>query len=233
MSGLPGLTPVPDVPQAFAATVQEAFAARPGPQFRILLSGGPTARACYRALARLPAEAIDWAAVDVYVGDERFVPPGHVDANQRMMREALLDRLPRLGAFVPMPTAGTPAAAAAAYHSEIAALLGGDGIDLIHLGLGPDGHTASLFPDSDALEAPPGRLAVASVDPHGHHPHARVTLTYEAINQARLAVFTVDDPETGPALRALLSGEDLPAARVAAPEVRWLVQADLLPSARP
>lgn len=226
--GPPELEAVADVPAAFAATVCEAIERRHGRPFTLLLSGGPTARACYGALAELAPGRIDWTRVAVYIGDERFVPPGHRDANQTMMRRVLIDRVAPVADFVPMPTAGTPEAAAAAYDREIAGLLAGEGIDLIHLGLGPDGHTASLFPGSSALEAPPGRWAVSNVDPSGRNPHPRLTLTLSAIAQARLAVFTVDDPATAPALAALRAGEDLPAGRVRAGEVRWLVDAAVL-----
>ena len=81
------ITPVDDVPRAFCDAVREAFAARPGPRFALVLSGGPTAQACYEVLAT--AEGIDWGVVDVYVGDERVVPPDDDDANQRLIKESL------------------------------------------------------------------------------------------------------------------------------------------------
>jgi 6-phosphogluconolactonase len=215
------LTPVDDVVPAFTVAVVEAFGARSGPRFALVLSGGPVAKACYEALARTPG--IDWGLVDVYIGDERFVPHGHEDANVRMIREALLDRIEPVGSFTPMPTGGTPEACAAAYQRVVADLVTGAGIDVIHLGMGPDGHTASLFPGAASLDAGPGDLVVATEDPSRRNPHPRLTFTLPAINSARLALFTVAGETHAPAVAALVRGEDLPAARVHAHETVWLV----------
>ncbi|HUZ10450.1 MAG TPA: 6-phosphogluconolactonase [Acidimicrobiales bacterium] len=218
-------SPVDDVAAAFAATVRGAFASRTGERFTLVLSGGPTARRCYGKLAETGSEppAIDWSVVSVYLGDERLVPADHPEANQLLVRESLLDRIGTVAAFRPMPTGGPARECAAAYQRTIAELLQGDGIDLIHLGLGSDGHTASLFPGSAALAAGPGELVVATTDPNGQNPHARLSLTLPAINQARLAVFTVEGEAKRDAVAALRSGEEIPAARVAAGEVRWLI----------
>lgn len=221
--GTEGLAPVTDVPAAFAQVVAEAFAVRVGRRFTVVLSGGPTARACYERTAALPAGAVDWRAVDVYMGDERLVAPDDPDANQRLVRESLLEPVGGAGSFHPMPTGGGPDACAAAYHAVIAGLLAGEGIDLIHLGMGPDGHTASLFAGSPALEDPGDRLVMANADPGERNPHGRLTLTLPAIDQARLAVFTVAGQAKRDAVRRLLDGEDLPAARVRAKTVRWVV----------
>ena len=169
------LTPVDDVVRAFCETVVDTFATRPGPRFAFVLSGGPTARACYEALA--VTDGIEWPVVDLYVGDERFVPHGHEDANVRMITETLLDRIGPVGSFEPMPTGGTAADCAAAYQRIVADLVTGPGIDLIHMGMGPDGHTASLFPGAASLDAGPGELVVATEDPAAPqsapapHPH--------------------------------------------------------------
>jgi 6-phosphogluconolactonase len=104
-----------------------------------------------------------------------------------------------------------------------AVLAGFPTFDLLHLGMGPDGHTASLFPGSDALDAPPGRLALASRDPNEANPHDRMSLTYEAIARAQLVVFTVAGKAKRDAFAALATGADLPAARVRAGEILWLV----------
>jgi 6-phosphogluconolactonase len=96
-------------------------------------------------------------------------------------------------------------------------------LDLVHLGLGPDGHTASLFPGSPALDPSPGTLAIRSSDPNERNPHERMTLTFEAIARARLVVFTVSGDSKRDTLRALEAGADLPAARVRAARVLWLV----------
>jgi 6-phosphogluconolactonase len=215
------LTPVEDVTRAFVDVVIGAFASRPGPRFALVLSGGPTARECYEVLAG--AEGIDWSLVDVYVGDERIVPPDDEDANQRLIRESLLDRVGDVGSFQPWDTTLPVDECVAAYQRVIGDLVTGPGIDLIHLGLGPDGHTASLFDGSPALEADPGELVAANEDPNGANPHPRLTLTLPVINSARLAVFTVAGASKADAVAALLRGDDIPAARVHAGRMLWLV----------
>ncbi len=217
--------PVNDVPAAFSDTVASAFAARTGPRFTLVLSGGPTARACYEMLAARPAkdQPIDWKLVDVYMGDERVVPADDPDANQRLVREALLDRVAPVGSFTPMPTEGTVEACVAEYGQTMRKVLQGPGIDLIHLGVGPDGHTASLFTGASTLEAGPDEMVAASEDPNGRNPHPRMTLTLPVINAARQAVFTVSGESKREAIAALRRGDDLPAGRVASAQVTWLV----------
>jgi 6-phosphogluconolactonase len=216
----PDMVPVPDVPEAFTETVLEAFAARTGPRFTLVLSGGPTARACYEVLHR--ATTIAWPLVDVYMGDERVVAPDDADANQQLVRQALLDGLP-IGSFTPMPTTGPVEECVAAYQRIMADVLAGPGIDLIHLGLGPDGHTASLFPGAPTLEAAPDELVASTTDPNGRNPHPRLTLTLPVINSARCAVFTVAGDSKREAVAALRRGDDIPAARVKAARIVWLV----------
>jgi 6-phosphogluconolactonase len=215
------ITPVDDVPRAFSDAVLEAFVARPGPRFALVLSGGPTAEACYEVLATV--EGIDWGVVDVYVGDERVVPPDDDDANQRLIKEALLDKVGPVGSFSPMPTVGPVGECVAAYQRTMSDLVTGPGIDLVHLGMGPDGHTASLFPGAPTLDADPGVLVLATEDPNGVNPHPRLTLTLPAINSARIAVFTVSGASKAAAVATLVEGKDLPAARVHAGRTLWLV----------
>jgi 6-phosphogluconolactonase len=242
--------PVADVPEAFTETVCEAFASRPGPRFTLVLSGGPTAKACYENLyaatsggggsgaatsgasggsgaaketAGSPAHRFDWSLVDIYMGDERIVPPDDPDANQRLVREAIVDRVPDVGSFTPMPTAGPPEQCAADYQRILAAVRAGPGIDLIHLGLGSDGHTASLFPGAPTLDAGPDELVAATEDPNGRNPHPRLTVTLPVIDAARLAVITVTGDAKRDAIAALRRGDDIPAARVSAERVVWLV----------
>lgn len=224
-AGPPGLTgpPVDDVPSAFAGLFARAFAARAGERFVVFLSGGPTARACYERVAALPAGAVDWSEVDLYMGDERLVPPDDPDANQRMVREALIQPVGAVGSFTPMPTTRDPRDGAQAYGRVVAGLVRRPGIDLVHLGMGPDGHTASLFPGADTLEVPGTALVVATADPNGKNSHRRLSLTLPAIAAARLVVFTVAGAAKHQALSRIRSGEDLPPARVTAGEVRWLV----------
>jgi 6-phosphogluconolactonase len=218
--------PVADVPEAFTKTVLEAFASRTGPRFTLVLSGGPTARLCYENLSTAPASAIDWTLVDIYMGDERVVAPDDPDANQGLVREALVDRVsPSPGSFTPMPTTGPIEECVASYTKTMRHLVSpdGPGLDLIHLGLGPDGHTASLFPGAPTLDAGPDELVAATQDPNGRNPHPRLTLTLPVINAAGWAVFTVAGDSKREAIAALRRGDDIPAARVKAERVVWLV----------
>jgi 6-phosphogluconolactonase len=207
---------VRDVPSAFAALVAEQIKATTG-TLRLALSGGTTARACYEALAAIPG--IEWSKVECYLGDERCVPPDDDDANQKMIRESLIDRVVP-GSFFPMDCQDEQG-----YETLLEAA---GPMDLVHLGLGPDGHTASLFPGSHGLTAPPGRLVVTNSDPSGHNPHERLSFTFEAIARARLAVFTVAGKEKREALARVLAGEDLPARRVRAGEVIFLADEEAL-----
>ena len=161
------LTPVDDVTARLQPTrCVEAFAARPGPRFALVLSGGPTAQACYEVLAAT-ADGIDWTVVDVYIGDERVVPPDDEDANQRLIREALLDRVGPSAPSRPCRPAARSTSAWPPTSARCRDLVTGPGIDLIHLGMGPDGHTASLFPGAPTLDAGPGELVAATEDPNG------------------------------------------------------------------
>jgi len=242
----PQIVPVDDVPAAFARTVIGAFTERSGPRFTQVLSGGPIAKLCYEHLAAVTtggpapgsAEAetgagsgtvptahptFDWSVVDIYMGDERLVPPDDDDANQREVRETILDRVGVIGSFNPMPTEGPVAECVAAYQRTIAAVLAGPGIDLIHLGMGPDGHTASLFPNAPTLEAPPDELVAATQDPNGVNAHPRLTVTFPVLDAARCAVFTVAGESKQDAVAALRRGDDIPAARVKAARIVWLI----------
>jgi 6-phosphogluconolactonase len=210
------VTVVDDVAAAFADAVMAEYASRPGPRFVMALSGGPTARRCYEELARKAEGRIDWSLVDILMGDERCVPADDPDANQRLVREALVDRVGPVGSFRPMSCdAGAPS------YQRVVADAGA--FDLVHLGLGPDGHTASLFPGSPSLEAPPGTLVVQSTDPSSRNPHPRMTLTLHALALARLVVFTVSGPTKRAAFAAVSGGQDLPATRVRAARILWLV----------
>ena len=210
------LVVVDDVPSEFADRVIEAYHARPNEHFSIALSGGETARRCYECLAAVGAEEIDWWHVDVYWGDERCVPPDSEDSNERLGREALLERVGAAHAVYPMRCDEGPDS----YQLRVGELAR---FDVVHLGLGPDGHTASLFPGSDALDADPGLLVVANEDPTGRNPHRRMTLTYAGIARARLALFTVEGDGKRDAMQSVHDGGDVPAARVAADRVLWLV----------
>jgi len=204
---LPGTVKVvDDVPDAFAHLVAKELHAS------IALSGGETAEECYRALRDAPVE---WSGVDVYYGDERFVPPDHPGSNEGMTRRALLDAV-SVRAIHPMYRALPIEDAARSYDEMVRAA---PPIDVVHLGLGPDGHTASLFPGSPAL-AENVRLVIATED--DAHPYPRLTFTFPAIARARLVIVTVAGAEKRDAVERIRAGEDLPAARIRAERVVWL-----------
>jgi 6-phosphogluconolactonase len=216
------LVVVDDVPGEFSERVIESFHGRPEEAYAIALSGGLTARRCYERLAEDGAQQIDWWLVDVYWGDERCVPPDHPDSNERLGREALLERVGAANSVHPMRCDE----GADAYQLQVSEV---GRFDVVHLGLGADGHTASLFPGSAALDADPGRLVVMNEDPTGVHPHERMTLTFSGIARARLVLFTVIGAEKREAMQRIADGEDLPAARVRADRVVWLVSPDAAP----
>jgi 6-phosphogluconolactonase len=206
---------VDDVPGEFARRFLAAFASKPAEKFSVALSGGATARRCYERLAD-DSEAVDWWAVDVYWGDERCVPRDSPDSNEQLVRESLLERVGAAGNVHPMRCAE----GADAYQLKVGDL---GHFDLVHLGLGADGHTASLFPGSDALDSGEGRLVVMNSDPSGRNPHERMTLTIKAINRARLVIVTVEGEGKAQALRRLDAGEDLPPAQLDPEKLVWLI----------
>ena len=203
-------------------------------RFSVALSGGSTPRALYGLLAEPPfREAIDWPRVHLFWGDERFVPPDHPDSNYRLARETFISRasIPA-GNVHRIPTEGRhPEAAATQYeetlHRFFAVPKGGvPRFDLVLLGLGADGHTASLFPGSPALSES-HRLVVAT-----HVPKLaawRLTLTPPMLRGARHVVFLVSGSEKAHALQEVLEGpydpERLPAqlVRLEEGDVTWLV----------
>ncbi|MCU0310427.1 MAG: 6-phosphogluconolactonase [Acidimicrobiales bacterium] len=211
------LAVVDDVPGAFTRRVVDSFARRPAPGFSLALSGGATARACYERLAIDAADAIDWWQVDVYWGDERCVALDDPDSNYHLAREALLDRVGAANATWPMRCDE----GAEPYQLRVGQL---GRFDVVHLGLGPDGHTASLFPGSAALDADAGRLVTLNDDPLGHNPHPRMTLTFEGISRSRLVLVTVAGAEKAEAMaRVAADDPTAPATRISGDEVVWLV----------
>ena len=205
---------VDDVAGAFSAAVVEAFQNRSADPFSIALSGGQTARSCYERLA-VDAHSLDWWKIDVYWGDERCVPHDDPDSNYLLAREALLDRVGAANATHLMRCTEGPDP----YQLRLGEL---GQLDVIHLGLGPDGHTASLFPGSAALDADPGRLVVMNDDPLGVNPHRRMTLTFAGIARARLVLVTVAGEEKAEALARVARGDDVPAAHISGERVGWL-----------
>ncbi len=185
----------------------------------VCLSGGTTPERLYRMLAAAPlAASFPWAKVHWFFGDERFVSPDDARSNFRMWREALLDHAPVPAANVhPMPTAGEPQEAARAYESELKRFYGADLLDarrplfdITLLGLGTDGHTASLFPGTAAL-----REATRWVVPvEGAQPEVRLTLTFPVLASSRHVAFLVSGGSKRDILARVRRGEDFPAAAV-------------------
>lgn len=188
---------------------------------RIALSGGSTPRRTYQELAsprlvgRFPWDRVHW-----FWGDERFVPPDHPESNYRMAREAMLDHAPVPAENVhPIPTTGLdPDAAAAAYERTLRQAYGGRDLvpgrplfDVCLLGLGDDGHTASLLPGEPVLEERTRWVAAVA---HGR-PEVRLTLTYPAIDASRHVAFLVSGSGKRAILKEVLSGASTaPAARL-------------------
>jgi 6-phosphogluconolactonase len=228
-------------------------------RFTIALAGGNTPRRTYELLATRYRDAIDWSRTDVVFGDERFVPPDDARSNYRMARETLLSHVPIPDEQVhAVPTdAPTVDAAAAAYDRTLTMLIapvvipsagargaGGRnpqdpdrGIDLVLLGVGPDGHTASLFPGSPSVDERT-RYAVGVAAPTAVQPAVpRVTTTLPFLNGARTAMFLIAGTDKRPVIGEILSGAETarryPAAMVASRErTIWLIDQTALPADR-
>jgi 6-phosphogluconolactonase len=189
---------------------REAVAARG--RFTVALSGGSTPRRLYQLLAGPPwDDRIDWGRIEVFWGDDRCVPPDHPDSNYRMAREALLTRVPLPPAHVHRIQAERPDhdAAARDYQAEIAHTLGVDAageppaLDLLLQGMGPCGHTASLFPHTAALNETV-RWVVPNFVPKLNAD--RITFTYPMLNQGRVVLFLVCGADKADVLREVLEG---------------------------
>lgn len=185
----------------------------------VALAGGSTPRPFYERLA--PADlGPGWSVLDLFFTDERCVPPDHPDSNFRMVSESLLSRIPTPGPMVWRMPAET--CDAERYESALREFAGGTRsfLDLAILGLGEDGHTASLFPGDPALRE--DERWVARVE---RTPHARLTLTLPVLSAAGTAMFLVTGASKRPALRRFLDGENIPAARVEARTVLLIADA--------
>ncbi len=207
----------------FVSLASEAIANRG--RFAVALAGGSTPEPAYALLAEPPiVHKVDWTRVEVFWGDERCVPPDHPDSNYRMARRAFLDHVPipeenvhRMRGELP------PDEAVAAYRLELQKALGADGrFDLILLGMGPDGHTASLFPGTDAVDERTRSVVAVHVEALDAW---RITLTLPVINAARRVIFLVSGEAKAETLARVYAGELLPAALVepVCGELTWLV----------
>ena len=205
-----------------AQSAQEAIAARG--LFRLALAGGETPRAIHEALA---SRKVDWSRVQFTFGDERCVPPEDADSNYRMAKESLFDRITiPAGNIFRIRGEIAPEDAAREYENQLATVAARFGEtryvhDLILLGMGPDGHTASLFPGSPALdEATRNLLPIIGPKP----PPQRITMTFPLLNAARKICFLIKGPEKLALVEKIIAGEsDFPAGRVRAESVTGLV----------
>lgn len=195
--------------ELLAESCREAIVKRA--KWRVALTGGSSPVLLYKLLTTPEWQArIDWARTDVFWGDERAVPPDDERSNFRQAHKLLLQHVRAATVHRMRGEADDLNAVAREYE----AALGSDPLDAVLLGMGPDGHTASLFPGYKAVEETQ-RLCVATPVSPTNPPTPRLTLTLPAINAARLAFFTVTGRDKIPMLRRVLSGdESLPSARV-------------------
>jgi 6-phosphogluconolactonase len=202
-----------------------------------VLTGGSNGTATLEAVASAPArDAVDWANVDLWWGDERFLPAGHPDRNETQARAVLLDKLPLDAARVhPMPPSDgdfgdNVDAAAAGYAAELATAVGASSsevpgvpaFDVLMLGVGPDGHVASLFPGHPGFAVRTGTVIAVRESPKP--PPIRISLTLPALQAAREAWLLAGGEGKTEAVTRALSGETLPAGSVHGTErTLWLL----------
>lgn len=180
-------------------------------KFTFAVSGGRTPWVMLRALA---AENVPWDRVHLFQVDERIAPAGNPDRNFTHLRESLLEHAPLPAQNVhAMPVESPDLDAAASEYAHTLETIAGSPpvLDLIHLGLGPDGHTASLIPGDSVLSVADADVALTGV----YQSRSRMTLTYPVLNRARRIVWVVTGSDKISALRRLLDGdESIPAGRV-------------------
>ena len=195
--------------QFIAAEARAAVAARG--RFTFAVSGGHTPWQMLRVLA---SENVPWQSVHLFQVDERVAPAGDPDRNLTHIRDSLLAHiaLPEANLHAMRVEATDLAAAAASYAQELGTFAGTPPVlDLVHLGLGPDGHTASLVPGDPVLAE--AKLDVALTQPY--QGHRRMTLTYPMLDRSRCVLFVVTGAEKVPALAKLRAGDKtIPAGRI-------------------
>jgi 6-phosphogluconolactonase len=228
-------------PAALAKAAAERLLARIADnsnRVAICLTGGSSPKQLYELLGNEPYRSqIPWDRVHWFIGDERFVAATDSLNNMRMARQAFLNRCAPLVNIHPMATdAKNPDEAAHRYETDLKSFYGADSLDptrplfdVVLMGVGPDGHTASLFPGYPAL-AETEHWVVGVPKAHVEPFVSRVTLTLPALGSCREMLFEVNGADKRAILTRVLAGEDLPAGRaVSAGETTWLVDRVALP----
>lgn len=228
-------------PATLAKTAAERLIARiaaNGERVAICLTGGSSPKRLYELLADEPYRSqIPWDRVHWFIGDERFVPATDSLNNMRMARQAFLNRCAPLVNVHPIATdAANPDEAAHRYEAELKSFYGADKLsparplfDVVLMGVGPDGHTASLFPGYPAITER-GRWVVGVPKAHVEPFVSRVTLTLPTLGSCHEMLFEVRGADKRPILTRVLAGEDLPANQAySTSETTWLVDAAALP----
>lgn len=213
----------------FSRLAREAVASRG--VFHVALSGGSTPKRMFQLLTDQGKHALPWDRVQLWWGDERTVPPDNADSNYRMAREALIQPLQLADANVHRMAGelSDHAAAALAYETEMTQALGNPPVlDLAIQGMGPDGHTASLFPQSPACSDTAHVVVANPVDsPVAKGKTVRITMTARAINAARAVIFLVAGADKADSLQHVLEGprEPLryPSQMINGSNVTWFV----------
>jgi 6-phosphogluconolactonase len=233
---------------ADAATLAQSAArrlidrVRHGDRAAVCLTGGSSPLGLYRLLAEEPLRSeVPWARVHWFMGDDRFVPESDPLSNMGAARRAFLDRVSATPQNIhPIPIAANdPGDAARRYEDELKRFYGADRLDpgrplfdIVLMGLGPDGHTASLFPNSPALEEK--QRWVVGVAKAGMEPFVpRVTLTFPALAATREMLFLIDSADKRQIVARVFAGEDLPAHRAYAQgDLVWLIVRAAAPEAK-
>lgn len=202
---------VDSVANAFAEVVAEQFAHRTSSRFTIALSGGSTAEPCHLALVD---HDIDWSVVDIFWSDERCVDLDNPKSNAGNAIRNVFHKFSD-ATLHPMRCEDGPDA----YEFDLRTHFP---LNVVQLGIGTDGHTASLFPGSSALEIV-DRFVVNNLDPSGTNPLPRMTFTFSGIEAAECVIVTVSGEEKAAIMNQIISSNELPAAHITGKNVIWLL----------
>ena len=215
-------------PEQLARAAAEVFVARSGGS--VALSGGSTPKRMFELLAQSFRDQVDWSRIQFFWSDERHVPPDDPESNYRMAHEALLSHVPVPAHNIHRIRGEKPSAAEAAseYEQTLIEVTGSDlpRLDLVFLGLGMDGHTASIFPGSEVLHETTRLVAATWAEKLNTY---RITMTLPLLNNAALVVFLVSGAEKAEIVREVLEGEEKYPAQAVKPnrgELIWMLDKD-------